>query len=969
MAPNLETIRDLSARISCFRRTINKDKDSAEDDNSSEIPNQVPGTKRPAHQAEAKSPGPRPRPVVLFPKKEGNDSLPTPQASSDSGKVPALSSKPAVTLPSSYSIAQLPAAVVSYPTMPLYEAQVIKKSASSPSSGFSSAKTPGQTLPHQHQNSMASSSYATTSQGPGTSAKQPEYSFSWLPPYQHMFSYMHIQPPAPPLVYNSSPGPSWGPSPYFPDHASMSQGPEFAPEADTLSLPPYPLPFNDWPPESSSYGQDIIDKSALENAKIYFPEMESKFEMLSRNAQLREKSAKDEMETDAAQLEEKEESPDLEQQAENAAMAEAVLEELNPLLSFVRACLGHACAGCHKQKSMYYEDIVSMTGMWANAKGAVTLGSKCQEKSCKALTCLGCGKALKSGGGTTGSSFTMNVSGVEFPVQWCCDDGRLAAIWALACGWQVPNMKFRTGSMMSKVRGRVKSKGYTMRDESRGPNFKATAKGVGYGGEESASYSYFSQCAYNIKRSIPKPSAPAKDDVLHENYFRLLAFLLPSHQRSSALDASPPSFLTQLLSRSPVLEKSATILGSSSIDEALSKSQLHDSVLDFFDALGSHPATANLAYANRNLYHENGGNLLEVSLTPEKSKGRIVVRDTGKSLLQLLGSLAAQSDVVLRHAQGNPGDFKNTDGRCLLTLSRRLSQIYTQHTAIMQRLQTAMEITEDKPDIDFSEWHRENCVKDAPDDLVMRNYAFAREVSKEASVSPERGRMKRLITEVSTLRTSLPEGIFICHGASRLDIMRVLIIGPKYTPYEHGMFEFDLYCSPDYPKCPPKMVFKTPNNSRMRFNPNLYHDGKICLSLLGTWSGEPWRGDQSTLLQVLVSIQSMIFCEEPWYNEPGREFQKNKAQSDAYSNQVRTMTFQYALIPWIRTIGEKDGDETKASSPSTKPLWQKTVELYFGANKKEIRDLIIKTTERNEPHLKDTANSVSNAFEASGSQQ
>ena len=37
---------------------------------------------------------------------------------------------------------------------------------------------------------------------------------------------------------------------------------------------------------------------------------------------------------------------------------------------------------------------------------------------------------------------------------------------------------------------------------------------------------------------------------------------------------------------------------------------------------------------------------------------------------------------------------------------------------------------------------------------------------------------------------------------------------------------------------------------RVRFNPNLYDCGKVCLSLLGTWSGPSWDPTASTLLQV-----------------------------------------------------------------------------------------------------------------------
>ena len=37
------------------------------------------------------------------------------------------------------------------------------------------------------------------------------------------------------------------------------------------------------------------------------------------------------------------------------------------------------------------------------------------------------------------------------------------------------------------------------------------------------------------------------------------------------------------------------------------------------------------------------------------------------------------------------------------------------------------------------------------------------------------------------------------------------------------------------------------------------------VSILG-----PSGAGKSTILQILVSIQAMIFCDEPWYNEPGR---------------------------------------------------------------------------------------------------
>lgn len=55
----------------------------------------------------------------------------------------------------------------------------------------------------------------------------------------------------------------------------------------------------------------------------------------------------------------------------------------------------------------------------------------------------------------------------------------------------------------------------------------------------------------------------------------------------------------------------------------------------------------------------------------------------------------------------------------------------------------------------------------------------------------------------------------------------------------------------------------------MRFNPNLYKNGKVCLSILGTWTGPAWS-PALTLEKVFVSIQSLL-SEQPYTNEPGYE--------------------------------------------------------------------------------------------------
>jgi len=95
----------------------------------------------------------------------------------------------------------------------------------------------------------------------------------------------------------------------------------------------------------------------------------------------------------------------------------------------------------------------------------------------------------------------------------------------------------------------------------------------------------------------------------------------------------------------------------------------------------------------------------------------------------------------------------------------------------------------------------------------------------------------------------------------------------------------------------------TTGGGTIRFNPNLYAEGKVCLSILGTWRGtatENWNPKVSTLLQVLLSIQAIIMSNEVYFNEPGYEHEMNTHQGDlyntGYSNIVRWGNLKYAIL-------------------------------------------------------------------------
>ncbi|GAM29055.1 hypothetical protein SAMD00019534_122310 [Acytostelium subglobosum LB1] len=182
--------------------------------------------------------------------------------------------------------------------------------------------------------------------------------------------------------------------------------------------------------------------------------------------------------------------------------------------------------------------------------------------------------------------------------------------------------------------------------------------------------------------------------------------------------------------------------------------------------------------------------------------------------------------------------------------------------------------------------------------------------SKTASSSSQQ-RILRIAQEQGGLCSSLPitfdSTVFVRFDEKNIDTMQALITGPADTPYSAGCFLFQITFPPNYPQSPPSVTLTTTGEGTVRFNPNLYNNGKVCLSLLGTWSGgagETWNANTSTLLQVLVSIQSLILVPEPFFNEPGYESQigspQGKQSSLNYNQNIRIATIEWAMTDMMK---------------------------------------------------------------------
>jgi ubiquitin-protein ligase len=189
------------------------------------------------------------------------------------------------------------------------------------------------------------------------------------------------------------------------------------------------------------------------------------------------------------------------------------------------------------------------------------------------------------------------------------------------------------------------------------------------------------------------------------------------------------------------------------------------------------------------------------------------------------------------------------------------------------------------------------------DDEVFEGHRFS-----ALEEDPPQEKLLRLAAELGTLKDSLPCSIHsmacICVHEEHCDWMKVLIAGAQGTPYESGLFEYHLQCpggAKPYPETNPSCVLATTGEGKIRFNPNLYNCGKVCLTLLGTWRGAPGEGwtKASSLHQLIISISAMVMTDEPHYNEPGFEQEAGTAQGNArnngYINKVRWGTCKYAM--------------------------------------------------------------------------
>lgn len=211
-----------------------------------------------------------------------------------------------------------------------------------------------------------------------------------------------------------------------------------------------------------------------------------------------------------------------------------------------------------------------------------------------------------------------------------------------------------------------------------------------------------------------------------------------------------------------------------------------------------------------------------------------------------------------------------------------------------------------QPEKDVRQLYNEMLGDHALGSMKMEQHFYSSFFQGKGFAAGENSRkVRRLTNEIKLMQNYLPvefsNAIFLKYDEQRMDVMKTILTGVDDTPYANGVFLFDVFFDENYPNYPPKVTLMTTGGGKVRFNPNLYNNGYVCLSLLGTWSGdagEKWR-EESNFLQVLISLQSIVMTDGILYNEPayanGRHNKGYAAMDLGYTNIVKYGNVKYAM--------------------------------------------------------------------------
>lgn len=185
---------------------------------------------------------------------------------------------------------------------------------------------------------------------------------------------------------------------------------------------------------------------------------------------------------------------------------------------------------------------------------------------------------------------------------------------------------------------------------------------------------------------------------------------------------------------------------------------------------------------------------------------------------------------------------------------------------------------------------------------------------------------KRLAREITKIQDLSGSGIYYHQDSYVLTRGIAMIIGPPDSVYENCLLFFRFDFPSDYPFQPPKVTFLT-NDGKTRFHPNLYVDGKVCLSILGTYAGPSWQSTMSFSM-ILLSLKALLDTN-PLRHEPGYE---NMPLTHNYALHY-SLYVHYSIVKY--TLKE-------FATPTYLELFTKNISHLLPSLKEKLRNTITK---------------------------
>ncbi|KAH9386232.1 ubiquitin-conjugating enzyme E2 R [Nematocida major] len=188
-------------------------------------------------------------------------------------------------------------------------------------------------------------------------------------------------------------------------------------------------------------------------------------------------------------------------------------------------------------------------------------------------------------------------------------------------------------------------------------------------------------------------------------------------------------------------------------------------------------------------------------------------------------------------------------------------------------------------------------------------------ILKTGPIRPQSGR--RLIAEYTQLKSDPdsswfeidPEPAnFIPFADGDVEYFKkweITIYGFKDTIYEGYVLKADIYFPTDYPLSPPRVMFTT-----KMYHPNIYNDGRVCISILHTAQTDPLSGELDTEQWTpVLSVRTILLSIMLLLNEPNPDSPAN-LDASLHFRRDRKDYEEYVKMKVLSTYKKKEEKST-----------------------------------------------------------